>query len=49
MPTLGVHPVLGRWFTAEDSRPNADPVLILSGELWRRAFGADRTILGRRA
>ena len=48
MPTLGVRPVAGRWFTAEDSRPGADPVVILSADLWRRAFGSDPTLLGRR-
>ncbi|HEY6357008.1 MAG TPA: ABC transporter permease, partial [Vicinamibacterales bacterium] len=48
MPTLGVRPLVGRWFTAADSQPNADPVMILSSELWRRAFGADPTVLGRR-
>lgn len=48
MPTLGVRPLAGRWFTAADSLPNADPVMILSAELWRRAFGADPTVVGRR-
>jgi predicted permease len=48
MPTLAVRPVAGRWFTAEDSRPGADPVVILSADLWRRAFGSDPTVVGRR-
>jgi predicted permease len=48
MPTLGVRPVAGRWFTSEDSRPGADPVVILSADLWRRAFGSDPALLGRR-
>jgi putative ABC transport system permease protein len=47
MPTLGVLPMHGRWFTAEDSVPNAPQVAILSYELWQRAFGADATILGK--
>jgi putative ABC transport system permease protein len=47
MPTLGVQPYRGRWFTAEDSVPNAPPVAILSHELWVRAFGADEKILGQ--
>jgi len=48
MPTLGVRPIIGRWFTLEDSRPGADPVVILGAELWRRAFGGDPTLVGRR-
>jgi predicted permease len=39
MPTLGVRPGSGRWFTAQDSAPNAEPVAILSWELWQRAYG----------
>jgi predicted permease len=48
MPTIGVPPLLGRWFRAEDSRPNADPVVILSAALWRRVYGSDPAVLGRR-
>jgi predicted permease len=48
MPTLGVHPIAGRWFMPEDSRPGADPVVILGADLWRRAYGSDPTVMGRR-
>jgi putative ABC transport system permease protein len=48
MPTLGVPPLHGRWFTAADSVPNAPPAAILSYELWQRSFGGDRTVLGQR-
>jgi putative ABC transport system permease protein len=44
---LGVSPLLGRDFTAEDDRPAALEVVILSDRLWRRRFNADRTIPGR--
>ena len=47
-PVLGVKPVLGRTFTAKEDLPNTEPMVVLSHELWRRAFGADRGILGRR-
>jgi len=47
MPTLGVPPLEGRWFTAEDTQPNAPAVAILSWELWQRAFAADGDIVGR--
>jgi predicted permease len=48
MPTLGVGPIVGRWFTADDSRPAANPVTILSTEIWERAYGLDPGLLGRR-
>ena len=44
---LGVQPLLGRTFTAEEDRPNAPQTVILSEELWRRRYGADRDILGK--
>ena len=47
MPTLGVQPHRGRWFSAEDSVPNAAPVAILSFELWQRAYGGEESALGR--
>jgi putative ABC transport system permease protein len=48
MPTLGVRPIAGRWFNAEDCRAGSDPVLILSAELWRQSFGGDPAVVGRR-
>jgi putative ABC transport system permease protein len=47
MPTLNVAPIRGRWFTVEDTLPNAPPVAILSYELWQRAFGGDAAIVGQ--
>ncbi len=48
MPTLGVPPLDGRWFTTEDTEPNAPAVAILSWELWQRSFGGERGVVGRR-
>jgi predicted permease len=45
---LGVSPVRGRAFTEEEDRPNADPVAVLSNEIWRRKFGGDPSVVGRR-
>jgi len=45
--TLGVRPALGRDFAADDDRPNAAAVVILSDGLWRRRFGADLSIVNR--
>lgn len=45
-PMLGVEPVLGRSFTAEDARPDAPGVVIISHRLWRQWFGGDPEVLG---
>jgi putative ABC transport system permease protein len=48
LPTLNVTPVLGRNFTADEDRPGGNTrVVIMSHGLWRRAFGADPTVIGR--
>src|SRR5215210_4322575 len=44
---LGVAPFIGRDLRAEDDRPHGTNATILSYELWRRRFGADRSIVGR--
>ena len=44
---MGVRPVLGRTFTADDDRPDHWRVLMLSDALWRRRFGADPSAVGR--
>jgi putative ABC transport system permease protein len=45
--TLGVPPMLGRTFSADEDRPGARAVMVMSYELWQRRFGEDRNILGR--
>jgi putative ABC transport system permease protein len=44
---LGVSPVLGRGFTAEDDRPGAPPVAILGHGLFQRRFAGDSSLIGR--
>jgi putative ABC transport system permease protein len=44
---LGVPPLLGRTLAADDSRPGAPPVAVLSEAFWRRRFGADPGVVGR--
>ncbi|HXI74282.1 MAG TPA: ABC transporter permease, partial [Pyrinomonadaceae bacterium] len=44
---IGVSPVLGRDFTAEDNKPGAEKVAILGDEIWRRDFNTDPNIVGQ--
>jgi putative ABC transport system permease protein len=44
---LGVAPILGRTFTADEDQPDHDLVVILSYGLWQRRFGGDSNILGQ--
>ena len=44
---LGVRPIRGQVFTAEHDRPDAEPVVVISHELWRRTFGGDPAIVGK--
>ena len=46
--TLGVQPLMGRLtFTAEESRPSASPVVILSYPFWKRQLNGDPNIIGK--
>jgi predicted permease len=47
LSTLGVKPLVGRDFLAEEDSPGATPAVILSYGFWQRRFGADPNILGR--
>ncbi|HEU4510682.1 MAG TPA: ABC transporter permease [Pyrinomonadaceae bacterium] len=44
---LGMKPVLGRDFVAEDDHPGASPTVVLSYPLWSRRFGNDPNIVGK--
>ena len=44
---LGIHPVLGRVFRAEDGVLKAPRVAIISEDLWKRRFGGDPSVVGR--
>jgi putative ABC transport system permease protein len=44
---IGVSPVLGRDFTAEDNKPGAEKVAILGDQIWRRDFAGDPNIVGQ--
>src|SRR5213078_977529 len=44
---LGVSPIMGRDFNAEDDKPGAEKVAILGHEIWKRDFGGDPNIVGQ--
>jgi putative ABC transport system permease protein len=46
-PVLRESPQLGRSFSADDDRPGAHRVVILSHGLWERRFGSDPGLLGK--
>jgi putative ABC transport system permease protein len=44
---LGVSPILGRGFTADEERPRSARVVVLGHAIWKRHFGGDPSIVGR--
>ncbi|HYG80634.1 MAG TPA: ABC transporter permease [Pyrinomonadaceae bacterium] len=46
-PLLGARPALGRAFQAEEDRPGADKVAVISHGLWQSRFGGQQGIVGR--
>jgi putative ABC transport system permease protein len=47
LDTLGIAPLAGRSFTREEDLPNGPRVAMISYGLWRSAFAADPSIVGR--
>jgi len=47
LPTLGIQPLLGRWFSIEDDTPGSPLTVILSYGCWQSRFGGDPQIIGR--
>lgn len=45
---LGVQPLHGRLFTAEDEVPGRNTVVVLTHDAWMRSFGGDAAVIGRR-
>src|SRR5229473_2277419 len=47
-PILGVQPAIGRNFLPEEDVRSGDNVALISDGLWRRRYGADRNIVGKK-
>jgi putative ABC transport system permease protein len=45
-PALGVAPKLGRWFSADEDKPGAERVAVVSERFWQTSLGARPDVLG---
>ena len=41
-----MHPTVGRGFAEGEDREGAEPVVVLGDDVWERAFGSDRSLIG---
>jgi putative ABC transport system permease protein len=46
-PVMGVAPIAGRVFVADEDQPGRGHVAVISERLWRDRFGADPSLVGR--
>lgn len=44
---LGVRPMMGRSFTADDDKPGAPATAMITANFWKRRYGADPAIVGK--
>lgn len=44
---LGIHPIIGRTFTAEEDRPHGPKAVILGFEAWKSLFFSNRSVVGK--
>jgi putative ABC transport system permease protein len=47
MDALGVKPMMGRTFLAEENEPGKDRVAVIAYSLWQRRFGGDPNIINK--
>lgn len=48
LPMLGIEPVVGRSFSADEDRPGGAPVVVIGERLWEQRFGRDPDIARHR-
>ncbi len=44
---LGIHPVIGRFFTVDEDRPKGPNVVAIGYDVWQTRFGGTRDVLGK--
>ena len=44
---IGARPLVGRGFSAEEDRPGAPAVVLLSYNVWQSRYGGERSVVGR--
>ena len=47
LPLLGVKPIRGRLFSADEGKDGQSQVAVISYSLWQRRFGGDESLIGR--
>lgn len=47
LDVTGVHPIMGRNFTAAEDEPNGPGAVMLLQDFWERRYGGDRALIGR--
>ena len=47
LDTIGVEPILGRGFSADEDQPGKEPVAVIGHGLWQRRFGGDPNIINQ--
>ena len=47
LPTMGIEPMLGRNFAADEDRPGGERVVILNHRFWQRRLNGDGSIVGQ--
>ena len=47
LPALGLEPVLGRNFSADEDRPGGERVALISYGMWQQRFNRDPSVLGQ--
>lgn len=45
--TFGIQPQIGRAFTAEETQPGKDQVVLLAHGFWQERYGGDPSVIGR--
>ena len=47
LPALGIKPIAGRNFLADEDQPGGAPAVLISNAFWQRRFHSDLTAIGR--